>query len=210
MKTAIITNIGLLVSAELFNLFYLPKNLRNFTHMAIILSIIYTPILKHILFIKNISCASLISSSLIFSGIAANNGPMYFTNNKSFLLLIATQLIFLGSLYTEILLDIGDENGDRENKITTIPVLFGKEFAWNTANRICIINILWNTFLMISMFGYAKGNLLLFICSPLLMNLKNIKKNNYEKDIIKQELKKTSMPLLFSLIYLCLLKIVPI
>jgi geranylgeranylglycerol-phosphate geranylgeranyltransferase len=207
IKEAVISNVFLLGGAELLSLFYLPMRLQHYTHIAAILSIIYTPILKHILFIKNLSCASLISSSLFFSGIAANNGPIYFTDNKSLLLLIASQLIFLGSLYIEILLDIGDEKGDRENNIITIPVLFGKDFAWNMANRICIINILWNTFLMVSMFGYSKGNLLLFICSPLIMNLRNIKRRNYDKDIIKSEVRNISLPLFFSLFYLCLVKI---
>jgi hypothetical protein len=69
------------------------------------------------------------------------------------------------------------------------------------------MNILWNTFLMVCMFGYSKGNLLLFICSPLIMNLRNIKRHNYDKDVIKSEVRNISLPLFFSLFYLCLVKI---
>jgi len=76
--------------------------------LSILNIIIYTPILKKITFIKNISCASLISFAPIFSGLTTN------INNNYCLLYTLCGMIFLGSFYNEILLDIRDKDDDEK------------------------------------------------------------------------------------------------
>ena len=64
----------------------------------------YTPILKRITLIKNISCASLVSFSLFFSALASSQSTMLLSNKNFGLLSITMGYIFFGSLSNELLL----------------------------------------------------------------------------------------------------------
>ena len=102
-KTAFTYAAILFTLIQILNITFLPFSLQQITNFIIFITFIYTPILKKIPFIKNISCALLISFSVIFNGMSTiyKNSKI---NDKNFiLLLITTKLIFFGSLYNELL-----------------------------------------------------------------------------------------------------------
>lgn len=124
------TNIVIAMLSLLFfkkNNFYL-----NIFALNIIL-LLYTPYLKKIIVVKNITCAFTVASTIlltsksiiinrtsnIFNSISSNLTPNYQ------LIDFTSRFLFLSSLYIEILLDIKDVDGDKENNIITIPNYFG-------------------------------------------------------------------------------------
>jgi geranylgeranylglycerol-phosphate geranylgeranyltransferase len=184
-------NIGLIkyISSK-----FLSTNLQKISDLALFGILIYTPVLKKISFIKNLFCASMVSFSVYYSGLSLEkniltNYPILFT---------AIRYIFLGSLTIELLLDINDMEGDKTNNIYTLPVLFDKDKTWYLTTLLVtsnIINILLNTKLTpIS---------LLFIIT--IVDLYNIKKTNYDKEIISKSVKNTTIPMSIILLYTCLL-----
>jgi len=187
---------------EFLNLKFLPYNLQNIIHLVLLSTIIYTPIFKRILFIKNLYCASLVSFSVYFGGISFQNN----TNLK--LLYTISQLIFFGSLYNEILLDIADYIGDKKNKINTIPVFFGIDFSWNFAYLILIFNILCTLFNISYIFDIRFGFPLLLIYNSFINNLNDIKYYKYSKELILYKVNETNKPLFLSLIYICFLTVI--
>lgn len=111
---------------------YVPPVLDPFWIVSMVLVNIYTPLLKKITFIKNIVCATIISSTVPFVGIATLN-LLEKTTDSSLsnlpLMLLTTQNVFFSSLYIENLLDIKDMKGDNAMGINTIPVIFGKQLT---------------------------------------------------------------------------------
>ena len=73
IKEAILLTIALIFSTELINIFLLPQKLQIPIHLSVLFTFIYTPILKKILFVKNISCALMVAYSIFFGGFAAYN-----------------------------------------------------------------------------------------------------------------------------------------
>jgi 4-hydroxybenzoate polyprenyltransferase len=203
LKSAMTISTILFAVSEYLNFKFISGDLRIITHVANIISIIYTPILKRIPFIKNISCAGLISFCIVFSGL--NAMPNNIVNKNAIILSIANQLVFFGSFGIEVLMDICDMDGDKENKIYTIPVLFGKEFALNFANNISIFNILWNMLAITYISNFRSGAFFMMLISPLVYNLKKIKQFNYSKEIIKYTANETIYPMVYSMMYLCYL-----
>jgi 4-hydroxybenzoate polyprenyltransferase len=201
IRSAITISAILFAVSEYLNFKFIFSDLRIITHLANIISVIYTPILKKIPFIKNISCAGLISFCIAFSGL--NAMPNNIVNKNAIILSIANQLVFFGSFGVEVLMDICDMDGDKENKIYTIPVLFGKEFALNFANNISIFNILWNMLAITYISNFRSGAFFMMLISPLVYNLKKIKQFNYSKEIIKYTVTETIYPMVYSMMYLC-------
>jgi 4-hydroxybenzoate polyprenyltransferase len=207
MKEAKLYIFVLLSLTEYLNLSFLPYNLQVITHIAIINIILYTPILKSILLIKNISCALLVGFAVVFAGLSAKNTINIFLNKNIKLLVIASRLIFFGSLHNEILLDMTDVEGDSINNINTIPVRFGNNITWNIVYYITKINILYNTFDVIRLCNFHLGILFMLMSTPLIINLKDVKKYNYNRELILHTVKETNKPLILTLIYLCLMSI---
>jgi len=201
--TAVTISTLLFALSEYLNFKYINRDMRIITHVANFVSVIYTPILKKIPFIKNLSCAGLISFCIVFSGLTAM--PDSLINKNAIILSIAHQLVFFGSLSIEILMDICDMDGDRQNKIYTIPVLFGKEFALNFANNIAAFNILWSVINITYIGNFKTGAFFMMLISPLFYNLKKIKQFNYSKEIIKYTANETIYPMVYSMLYLCYL-----
>ncbi len=206
MREAKIYIILLLSLTEFLNSL-LPYNLQVITHLAIINIILYTPIFKYILLIKNISCALLVAFAVVFAGLTAQNTINIFLNQNITLLVIASRMIFFGSLHNEILLDMTDVKGDKENNVNTIPVRFGLDKTWEIVYYITKVNVLWNTYDVIRLFNFHLGIFFMLMCSPLIINLKEIKKNNYNKQLIIQTVKETNKPLLLTLLLLCILSL---
>ena len=195
----------LIGTSEYLTINYLSDNLKLIIQFVIINISIYTPILKRILIIKNISCAGLVSFSLFFSGLSISNTVMSNNNNLG-LLSIAMSILFFGSWSNEVLLDMRDIEGDKNNNINTFPVLFGNKKSWIFTNIILYYGIISNTLSI----GYFYNNkiiagLIPIILSPLLINLYNIKKQNYSKQSIINYMNYSNYPLVILLFYLCLL-----
>jgi geranylgeranylglycerol-phosphate geranylgeranyltransferase len=197
LKEAIIYSVILLCVSEFLNLKFLPYNLQKIIHLILFSIIIYTPFLKRILFIKNLYCALLVSFSVFLGGISFQN------NINLKLLYTITRLIFFGSLYNELLLDMADYIGDKKNKINTIPVFFGLDFSWNLANLILILNILFTLFNISYIFDVIFILPLLLIYNLLLTNLNDIKDYKYSRELIIYTVCETTKPLFLSLIYIC-------
>ena len=205
IKDAIFFFLLLLGTCEYLTINFMPDNLKLIMQLIIIKIILYTPILKKMLIIKNASCATLVSFSLFFSGLAASNTIL--SGNKNFgLLSVAMGLIFFGSLTNELLLDIRDTEGDKCNNITTLSTTFGKEASLKASTVILNYGIITNTFAMAYLYDNLQLSLLIpLILSPLILNLQKIKKNNLSNESIVNYMKKSSSPLFGILIYLCII-----
>lgn len=201
LKTAITVASGLLAAAELINHLYIPSHLRHITHLSGLMALLYTPVLKRILFVKNISCATLVSCALLFSGSVAN--PDLIVGPNFIHLYIATRTIFLGSLCIEILMDIRDRDGDRINGIQTLPVVFGKESAWNITYSIMVMNMVFGSIDLAMLHGSALwGFGFMAIVYPALDQLCDIRNRGYIKKSIVDYGNKLMGPMVLALLYL--------
>jgi len=188
--------------SEILNIIYIPQYLLHIPRFANLMILTYTPILKRIMFIKNLSCSLLVSSTVLFTGLSALNSDFLTLNPNVGLLVLTTQLIFTGSLYNEVLLDIADIDGDKVNKIYTIPVLFGKTDTLNIIGYITTFNILLCFQTLTNMYNFKFGTLLFILCFPFFKNLYHIRNNNYSKESIIYSVKGTIQPMILTLFYL--------
>jgi geranylgeranylglycerol-phosphate geranylgeranyltransferase len=203
-REAILLSIFMVGSTEFLNTRFMPGPMKPLARMALFIVTIYTPILKRICIIKNLTCAGLISFALYYSGLAIN--PLILQYEHS-LLNIAGQLIFWGSYQNEVLLDILDKDGDKKVGIPTVPVLFGNEVAYTIANFTIHLNILWNLFYQMSRaYKPEHGFLLMLFCSPLLIGLRQIKNSHFNHAIIRKSVKSTVKPMVLTLLYICFLR----
>lgn len=83
---------------------------------------LYTPVFKKIPLVKNAICAWVVSSSLWVSG---QSTDVTLHAKESILMTASLCLLFTYSLYTEILLDMTDREGDQIQGVRTLPVMFG-------------------------------------------------------------------------------------
>ena len=195
--------LSLIGSTEYLTFVYLPDSLKLIIQLAIIQISIYTPILKKILFIKNISCAALVAFSLFFSGLSVSNNLSQMNKNLG-LLSITMSVIFFGSLCNEILLDIRDKEGDKMNNIITIPVVFGNNVALLISSGILFFNVISNSFSIMYLYNSLDKALLIpIIFSPLIINIYKIKKANFSEESIVNYMKYSNYPLVILLIYIC-------
>jgi len=206
VKEAILFSVLLLSIVEYLSITFLSPNLQFIIHGIIIYINIYTPVLKKITLIKNISCASLVSFSVFFSALSTTNTILSVNPNFN-ILSITLNLIFFGSLYNELLLDMCDREGDKKNKIYTLPVIFGNQNTWIFTALILNGNILLNAFSLYYIFDYYKGLLLILICSPMLYDLYKIEESKYDKTVITKAVKQTSNIMFLILLYLGFLTI---
>jgi 4-hydroxybenzoate polyprenyltransferase len=66
-------------------------------------------------------------------------------------------------LTNEIILDMRDIEGDKQNSIVTIPTLFGNENAWTITNLIMNYNIISNTVALSYLYNPKIGSIIFFI-----------------------------------------------
>ena len=142
---AVLYTFFLLLTTHFLSIHFLSSNLQFIINTSILGILLYTPFFKRILFMKNIFCASLVAFSLFVGGVASTNKILELNPNFN-ILSIALSLVFQSSVYSELLLDIRDYEGDRANNIITVPVLFGKENAWILSGILLFYNIISNTF----------------------------------------------------------------
>lgn len=202
-QEAIALSIFMVGLTEFLNNCFMPGPMKPLARMALFIVTIYTPILKRICIIKNLTCAGLISFALYYSGLAVN--PLILQYEHS-LLNIAGQLIFWGSYQNEVLLDILDKDGDEKAGVATVPVLFGNQVAYTIANFTIHLNIIWNLFYQISrLYKPQNGFLLMLFCSPLLNGLRQIKNSDFDHTIIRKSVNSTIKPMVLTLLYICFL-----
>jgi len=191
---AILLAIGLFGSAQLVALRFLPSPLPKIVAIVIGTLVLYTPVFKHIPFIKNLVCSSVVASSVAFVGYAVSRS---WTSNPW--LLTMTQLLFVCSIYIELMLDIHDCEGDRQHHIYTLPVLFGKDgtacfsLSMITLGTIDILHKTVITYPKIVPFGF------LCVYAPFFIRLLDCKRNNYSAVSIKRATHKTMPSLLIAL-----------
>jgi 4-hydroxybenzoate polyprenyltransferase len=194
-NTAIIYFLGFLSTVEFLNVRFLPDNLQTIFHLAIINILLYTPIYKKIPFVKNIFCATMIAFSIFVSGLSATKELMVVNPGFS-ILSIALSVVFFGSWYNEVLLDITDYEGDRQNGIYTVPVLFGKKNAWRFASFLLFFNILFNTLSLSYLYGRGVGFILPLIFSPMVYDCLSISNT-------KHAVNNTRKSLFLFVLFLC-------
>lgn len=183
---ALITTVGEILTRQLPD-----PTLRVCARSAMMTITLYTPLFKKIPFVKNVICCSMVAFSILFCGSSvATNNPLP--------LLIAAQHVFAGSLHNELLLDIRDVEGDKAANIKTVPVLFGKVAAWKLAKYIMILN----TAVIVRKMSYQSIPLIIATL-PLFYNLHILRTHDFNKNTLKTAVKKTTIPLFISLLYLC-------
>lgn len=162
--------------------------------------ILYTPIFKRILFVKNLVCSGLITFSTIFPALCIGN-----TTGNCDLLLILTRMILFGSISVEILYDMKDTVGDLQNGINTIPTKYGKPYAYRLICKILTFSILTNTIILSNLYNPTYGILFFLLQSPMLTRLTDVKTTVFGKKTIKKYGVKTTETLATTLIFLCFL-----
>ena len=134
----------LLVISEYLNIMFLPSNLHPIVHFSIAHILLYTPVFKKIIIIKNIYCSLLIYLSVFFTSLSSSHGQIILNKNIDLLIILAN-LIFTGSWSNEILLDIRDYEGDKKQSIQTLPTFFGKKIGWYSALMVISIGTTINS-----------------------------------------------------------------
>jgi 4-hydroxybenzoate polyprenyltransferase len=197
---AYFTTFLLLIVSEYLNIHFLPSNLQPIVHFSIAHILLYTPVFKKIIIFKNISCALLVCFSVIFSGLASSNIGLLLNKNFA-LLIILTNLIFTGSWTNEILLDIRDYEGDKQQSIQTLPTVFGKKVGWYSALLVISIGTTINSLEL----GYLFNNNVAIIFSllhlPQIYYLFQIK-NNFHRSSIVHYMNYTNKSLVALLLYI--------
>ena len=204
MKEAYLLSVLLLGGTEYLSCKFLPFNLQMIIQLAILQVLLYTPVLKRVFLIKNISCAWLISFSIFFNALAAAGNTLLYMNKNFGLLGIALSFIFFGSWSNELILDMRDIEGDNNNHIVTIPTLFGNDFSWLLIYTINNYNIISNSLSIAYLYNSPIiGSVIVVILSPLLQNLFKIKQEKYSLESLKYYTQKSNYPLLALMAYLC-------
>ena len=201
---AISTVLLLLGAVNYLSTTYLSGNLQFLLGLSTALVATYTPLLKRIPFIKNVSCAFLVGLSVIFMGLAASTTIL--ANHIHFpLLTIAMSSVFFGSLYNEIILDMRDVEGDRLHGIYTLPVLFGLPLSYALASFFVYFNLEIHFLTLYYLFDIPRAIGYLLCYSPLILQLHRIREQNMSKESLARASKESTLPLLLILLYLCII-----
>jgi geranylgeranylglycerol-phosphate geranylgeranyltransferase len=199
-KEAIVFLAFCLFLSEFLSMKYLPLRLQYMMHASIINVISYTKVLKPIFLIKNVSCAGLVALALYFCGFASTT---QYNKQKLELLQVASRLLFYGSLHNEILLDICDYDGDKMNNIYTLPVICGIPISWYIVYVFTSLNLFYSLLSLQCFYNSYAGVVLFFSNSPLLYFLLLMKRFHYSKEYALLAVKRSSISLFLTLIYLC-------
>ena len=180
-------------------IYFLPPILDPFWTSSLFLITIYTPILKRICFIKNLTCATIIASTIPFMGFATLN-PLNMVVPDLHWMLFTTGVLFESSMYNELLLDISDKEGDEIMNIPTVPVVFGKK-----TTAIFIYSMLQFSYGLVAMDILNRNNpaitaALLVTHVPYSINIVRIWQDDFDKKTIRQSVKFTTVSLFLYLL----------
>ena len=173
---------------------YLPPILDPFWTGSLFMIAIYTPILKRICFIKNLTCATIIASTIPFMGIATLK-PNIMTVPDLHWMWLTTCVLFESSMYIELLLDISDIEGDAIMNIPTVPVVFGKK-----TTAVIIFSILQFSYVMVVMNVFEWNNpaitaAMIVTHAPFSFNLARVWQDDFNKKTIHESVKFTTVSL---------------
>jgi 4-hydroxybenzoate polyprenyltransferase len=122
--------------------------------------------------------------------------------------MVLSRMILFGSISVEMLYDIKDSDGDLRNGIYTIPIKYGKPFAYRLICKILTFSILTNTIILSILYNYGYGIIFFILQSPMLTRLTDVKNTVFGKKTIKKYGLKTTETLINTLIFLCFLAII--
>lgn len=187
---------------------YIPRELAPIWQSVLIEILLYTPILKKIPAIKNLTCSTIVALSVPFIGFSTypNIIPSNILEPKQLgellpWLPITINTLFANSATIEVLLDISDRKGDERSGINTLPVIFGPDSTIRGHMMFLTLSYfdsIWDTIWgqpkpiihLCAMFAIAISYL------PLFSGLIDVKKSRFSKPVIKQTIKNTTMSLL--------------
>jgi 4-hydroxybenzoate polyprenyltransferase len=187
--------------------FFNEKYFYKFIYAINLMLFLYTPYLKKILFIKNITCASVVSSTLVLTSksISLYNFTPYYTSHVN-LIDISSRFLFLSSLYIELLLDIKDIHGDKENNIVTVPNYFGVKKTFNFLIVLFTGNFFYNSIIFYRNHNYKLFIGFLLANTHFFKNLLTLRRNNniFTDKQILNSVKETTISLIIFIICLLL------
>ena len=202
-KVAIGLTVCLIGCAEIISILFLKRGLQNIVHFSVLFVLLYTPFLKRIIFIKNLSCATIVAFSLFFTGLTSFRGENILDDVRFSVLKMVCSLIFCGSFTNEIILDIRDIEGDSSQGIKTVPVIFGKNMSFLICYIFWYFTILMNVYNLAISQSVIVCGVLCMILNPQLGYLYDVFRKNATKDAIKHYLNRSNRTLVLILFYLC-------
>jgi geranylgeranylglycerol-phosphate geranylgeranyltransferase len=156
-REAFVFFLVLMSSAFALSWFQLPQML-NYILTDMVMITFYTPVFKKIPLVKNAVCAWVVASSLWISG-QVTGIPL--STGSQVLMKASMSLLFSFSLYTEIMLDMADREGDQQQGIRTLPVMFGNRgsllaaFAFLSLGTVTTVVQLGSSWPLLSLFVVA-------------------------------------------------------
>ncbi len=204
IKEAVISLVLMTGLAEIINVRFLPPIIQPIVHLANIIVFLYTPFLKRIPLVKNLSCAIMIFGAIFTGGLSTSVNYHKFIDLSinAALLWVAGSSVFLGSVVNEVLLDMSDVDGDKAHGIWTIPVLFGKKVSWLFTSVVLIVNILSTSSELFYLLGKLATLPLVFVYVPMFYDMFEIQRAQFAKPAIMNAVKGSSIPLVTLLFYL--------
>ena len=181
----------LLIIIPIIGSFCLPVSAAPYWWSASWILFFYTPILKRWFLVKNLVCALVVSASVPFVALSLH------TPINNLFVALTSQTIFMASLYIELLLDITDVKGDRENGITTVPVVWGENATILMATSIVtvsFINMLVELYSN-SVPAYVMAGIVISY-SPFYLNLWRILRTQCSPVMIERAVKQTTLSLM--------------
>lgn len=147
-----------------FNISTLIDNsiLKQLISYSLIISYIYTPILKNILLIKNVSVAFIVSLTIILGGISVNGIDSLSRT------IIPSTYIFFSILWRELMLDITDIKDDLKSNVKTIPVVIGKNKSMFLGLNILVLSAMCPFIPLLNIINNLNLNLTHILILPLL------------------------------------------
>jgi geranylgeranylglycerol-phosphate geranylgeranyltransferase len=146
---------------------------------CIAMSILYTPVWKRLFLVKNLVCASIVASTIYFSGVSVS--PL---GGYAPLLDLTTSFVFGASWFLELLLDLSDTEGDRAHGIPTLPVVLGRDVALTTAGGILITNVVMSAMAL----SCAP---LVVVLVPILVQMVRVRASGYTSESLRQITQQT-------------------
>mmetsp|Transcript_31940 Transcript_31940/g.49897 ORF Transcript_31940/g.49897 Transcript_31940/m.49897 type:complete len:355 (-) Transcript_31940:1577-2641(-) len=130
MTAVLLYMFGLVLSALCLD----PFPLRALVSSSLLITFLYTPLLKRIPLVKNLSVACVIALAITAGGMAAGalGGGLVRT-------IVPTTYVFLTILWQEIVMDIDDAQGDSAAGLKTLPVVVGKPASLTLALACAIL-----------------------------------------------------------------------
>jgi len=185
---------------------YLPGNIQFITDLILFDIVLYTPILKKITFIKNLNCALIVSFALLYSGLCVSQHNLLINDKHYNILSITMNYIFWGSINNELMMDISDLEGDKQNGIKTLPVIINKPASLFIVHSILYCNTMSNSLSLSYIYNNIQyGIIPVLLYFPIFIDLLKVRKSKYSPLMITKTLNNSVKPMFLFLLYMCVL-----